>query len=437
MYIQCPHCGADGNVPDEKAARASKLVCPKCKEPFPAPGRSASGQTSVEANEAQPLKMKDTAQTDNADSTSQESRVQQSKSWAQRHLALLVFLGTLFGSLLGAFGSLSEALNLLVPIWKFIHPSPEIRVVGSNTILGSRLQMADKWVADFQDLTKWQEPIPFVGKRYRQFEINIDAIGSLAGIQEVEEGRRDVHVLATSEPIPDEAAKQITNSGVSFHCAAEIGYDLVVFVTDKNNPVPILKKADITRILTGEITDWTDLGAARDAKPKPIVIFARKGSGTTDVILQSFTDPSGFPAHFVECVSNADCLNQAVGTPGSLYWVSLSWLYTQPPDYMQVILIQDAENTPPSNPYEEDFNANWYPTELLRPLYMYVLQSEKSDPAELAVSEEFFSYVRGVRGQKILEQSHFYTYFDPPTDMHLHLPSGFGRGHGKAQVVCH
>jgi ABC-type phosphate transport system substrate-binding protein len=372
------------------------------------------------------------SQTANRDSSPEK------RGWAQRHLALLVFLGTLFGSLLGALGSLSEIVNgLFVPTWKSIFPSPQIRIVGSNTILGSRLGLSDEWREDFQTLNAWQEEIPLIGEIDREFRIEVDPIGSLAGIREAQHQDSDVHVLATSEPIPDESVGALQQQGVTFQCAAEIGYDVIVFVTDKNNPVPILSKDVIGKILTGEIRDWSQLGEARDARKQlPIIVFARQGSGTTDVVLNAFTGSHSFPSHFVECRSNAECLNQAVGTPGSLYWVSLSWLYTQPPDYMQVILVQAQENAPPTNPYEEGFNPIWYPSALMRPLFLYVLNDGDTSSETLDVATQFFYYVRGVRGQKILEQHNFYTHFSPPSDMHLPLPPGFGRQHDGTRVIC-
>jgi ABC-type phosphate transport system substrate-binding protein len=297
--------------------------------------------------------------------------------------------------------------------------------------------MADQWIVDFQEISAWSERVPLAGEIQREFGISTDPIGSLKGIQEVQQGAGDIQILAASEPIPDADVEKILAKGVNFQCAAEIGYDVIVFVTDKNNPVPILSKESIQRILSGEIHDWSEVGETRDARKQlPITVLARKGGGTTDMVLQAFTGSHSFPAHFVECASNADCLNQAVGTPGSLYWVSLSWLYTQPPDYMQVILVQAQENMPPTNPYEEGFNANYYPSELMRPLYLYVLSSENTEPEQLEVATQFFQYIRGVRGQKILEQHNFYTYFTPPADMYLKLPPGFGRQHDGTRVVC-
>ena len=361
----------------------------------------------------------------------------QQLSWGQRHIPLLIFLATLSGSLLGAVGSFSEALNLLAPLWKLMHPSPHIRVVGSNTILGHRLKMADEWIEDFQDMHKWQEAVPLLGEQERKYKVSVDPIGSVAGIQEAIRTRgQKVNVLAASEPIPQDAIRAFRDKEIDFHCAAEIGYDLVVFVTDKNNPSPILTKEDLRKILSAEITDWSELGEIRSAQSKPIVVFARKGSGTTDIILQAFTGSNKFPKHFVECESNAECLNQALGTPGSLYWVSLSWLYTQPPDYMQVILIKAQENMPPTNPYDEGFNVTWYPSELIRPLYMYVLKNKDTEAESLEVAERFLHYVRGVRGQKTLEQHNFYTYFQAPGDLQPTLPEDFGQRVAGRRIVC-
>lgn len=454
MNIECPHCGNTGKVPDEKVSSAGlRLACPKCKTPFSVQ-KQASSNNGNAVNERQEAFVAaadfavnqhlDPTNSDHAQPSKKSDRKQSRKSterqesWGRRHLALLIFLATLSGSLLGAVGSLSEALNLLLPIWNVFYPAPKIRIVGSNTILGERLQMATEWETEFQELTAWQEEIPIIGETDRVYHLTIAPIGSLSGIKEAQKSPGDAHVLATSEPIPDIELERLSNQGVSFHCAAEIGYDLIVFVTDKNNPLPNLSREDLKKILTGEITNWSEINVPPQSKPasKPILVYARKGSGTTDVVLQALTGSLEFPSHFIECDSNADCLNQTVGTPGSLYWVSLSWLYTQPPDYMHVILVKRDDTLPATNPYDEDFYPDHYPPEFIRPLYMYVLKHELIAPETMQLAEDFFKYVRGVRGQKILEQHNFYTYFEPPADIKLLFPTGFGRHLIGPPVIC-
>jgi hypothetical protein len=67
---------------------------------------------------------------------------------------------------------------------------------------------------------------------------------------------------------------------------------------------------------------------------------------------------------------------------------------------------------------------------------MYVLSGESINPESSELARQFLAYVRGVRGQEILESHSFYTLFDPPADVEEQLPPGFGSQPGQPPVVC-
>jgi ABC-type phosphate transport system substrate-binding protein len=223
----------------------------------------------------------------------------------------------------------------------------------------------------------------------------------------------------------------LREAGVTIACAAEVGYDVIAFVTDINNTLPQITTRDMASILRGSVTDWENVGG----DPGPIRILARQGSGTTAIVLQSFTGSTEFRDHFIPCDSNDDCLDASLSIPGSLYWVSAAWLQTQPPRYLRLILLQRG-NLTPQNPLAEEFDPDNYTLELIRPLYFYILSSDKSDPAATALARQFLRYARGVRGQEILENHNFYTHFDPPADIETPLPPGFGPGPDGLPQIC-
>jgi ABC-type phosphate transport system substrate-binding protein len=239
-------------------------------------------------------------------------------------------------------------------------------------------------------------------------------------------------LLVASEPLTDERITDLQASGIKLTCAAEIGYDVITFVTDVNNTLPEISRRDMASILSGSITNWSQVGGA----DQPIRILAREGSGTTELVLQSFTGMKAYQDHFIPCASNDECLDTALSTPGSLYWVSTTWLRTQPPRYLRPILIRRAANLPPEDPFSENFDPDNYTLELIRPLIMYVLRSDKIPEYSTNLAKEFLLFVRGVRGQEILENHHFYTYFDPPADVAVPLPADFGPGPDGLPIVC-
>lgn len=347
----------------------------------------------------------------------------------QNRLAFFVFLATLMGSLLGIIADAADATTLVGPILDL--SSPKVIIAGSNTILGDGLPMASQWEEGFIDISITPADVPLVGIVERQnVKVSIEGGGSGVGFKLAQKG--DLHLLAASEPIPGEVLLDINNSGQNIRCAAEIGYDVIAFVTDMNNDLtrPISTK-DMSRILANEVKNWSELGGPS----QPVVILARQDSGTTDIVLKSFTGDTEYRSYFVPCPSNDECLNRALSTPGSLFWVSSAWLRTQPPRYLKTIPIQRGA-LPPVNPLADDFDPNQYPTQLLRPLYMYVLSGKGVSERASDQATRFLSYVRGVQGQKILEDNYFYTYFDPPSDTYPELPEGFGMQSDGQLVIC-
>ncbi len=334
------------------------------------------------------------------------------------HVGLVVFLGSLLGSLLGVAADLGGILSTIEQIQEYFHP--EIQLVGSNTILGKGLGMADEWKKQME-----QE---------HAAKINIQDIGSLHGLDAARRGE-PVDVLASSEPLTDEQVTELGQSGVEIECAAVIGYDLIIFVTDMHNKVRALSLEEIARILRGQTHSWSEL----DGDSRPIYILARPGSGTTDIVFHELLKQSvdqGFPvgAKYITCDTNANCLNKALALPGSLYWVSSSWLQTQP-SYFRVNHIRTINGTE-INPFADDINLNDYPPELVRPLFMYVLKGPASTDETQLLAKKFLSHVLGLQGQETLEKYHFYTYFRHVPKFSVKMPKGFERSETEPLKIC-
>lgn len=350
-------------------------------------------------------------------------------------LAFMIFIGSLLGSLIGVAADLNDAKEAVFEIYTLFNPSPQLNIAGSNTILGERLHMAEDWKNNFMKQTAWEERLPVIGNMARNIKIDIQGVGSHKGIQAAKEGK--VHLLAMSDPMSEEEEKLLAKRGIKIRCAAEIGYDAIIFVTDLNNDIPAFSKYAITSILKGIFVNWSQISDFSENKNN-IRVLARRGSGTTHVILKQFLDDDKFPDHFIECRSNAQCLDQALSVPGSIYWVSAVWLYTQPKDYIHPLLIRRNDTLPAQNPFIKNFNLNNYPYEMVRGLYMYVLDGKDVDSKSSDLAKKFLLYVRGVRGQQILEKYHFFTYFKSPNEVDVTLPKGFGgqKDKGSVPVVC-
>jgi phosphate transport system substrate-binding protein len=335
-----------------------------------------------------------------------------------------VFIGTLLGSLIGAAADFSGAIDTFRRIETLFYP--ELCVVGSNTILGEGITMAADWKAAFD--------------ASESARVSIDGIGSVRGVERAVDGGC-VHVLAMSEPMTQAQYDSLTRANLRVDCAAEIGYDVIAFVTDIDNSLSVIQSRRLQSILTGSITNWSELGGDE----RPIHILARPGSGTTDFVLINvarYADPNlnddvYFPpnTNYLSCESNEKCLDLTLSIPGSLYWVSTAWMRTQPEEYLRVMPILQGDERA-INPLEDDVDLDEYPSSLVRPLYMYVLGGGQGSADSAALARAFLDYARSVRGQRVLEQHHFYTYFDRPRDVRTVLPPGFEPLPDGTRPVC-
>ncbi len=337
-----------------------------------------------------------------------------------RLYALLVFLGTLIGSLIGAIADFGGA----VETFERIRSSgfPELCIAGSDTILGEDLGLAQAWAEDFSST--------------RDVRVSIAATGSGAGVRRAAEGGC-AHVLAMSEAMSSQQQLDLANAGISVQCAAEIGYDVIAFVTDIDNRVPTLQQQDLSNILNGRVRNWSEITRS-PGDDRSIYIYARPidASGTTKHVMTTVAryDSDVFPSpNYLACESNSACLNRTLGTPGSMYWVSTAWMRTQPDAYLRVLPILRGDERP-IDPLREDFTLEEYPSALARPLYMYVLSGASIPEANGQLATDFLDYVRSVQGQQILEERAFITYFDRNTEIPIALPEGFLHSSGPRSI---
>jgi len=339
-------------------------------------------------------------------------------------LGVIVFIGTLLGSLLGIAADAGGAADTFERIRSAFYP--ELCIAGSNTILGDGITMAVDWAGEFE--------------AQQDVRVKIEGVGSVRGVEKAVNGDC-VHVLAMSEPMTVTQYNALRGANVEIDCAAEIGYDVIAFVTDIDNQLPALLSRSLSGILRGQITDWGLVNGAAGA----IRILARPGSGTTEVVLRNvagwddedLNDNQYFPpgTNFSPCESNEDCLNQTLATPGSLYWVSTAWMRTQPERFLRVMPILRGDERP-INPLTQAVNLDDYPSSLIRPLYLYVLKSATMSDEMEAMAREFLYYARSVPGQVIVESHYFYAFFNRPLEVDVELPPGFEPSPDGLRPVC-
>jgi phosphate transport system substrate-binding protein len=140
--------------------------------------------------------------------------------------------------------------------------------------------------------------------------LDIVANGSGRGLADLAAGKTDMAMI--SAPLAAEAASANAKTPGSVDTAKlvvhQIGEARVAFVVNPANPVTALTLAQITGILSGKITKWSEVGGA----DQPIVIVAAgAGDGVRSVVESRLLGGASIPAHVRE-MPNAPQIAQVV-----------------------------------------------------------------------------------------------------------------------------
>jgi phosphate transport system substrate-binding protein len=138
--------------------------------------------------------------------------------------------------------------------------------------------------------------------------LDIVANGSGRGLADLTAGKADMAMI--SAPLSAEAAAANAKTPGSVDPAKlvvhQIGEARVAFVVHPSNPVKALTMVQITGILSGKITKWSEVGGA----DQPIVIVAAgPGDGVRSVVESRLLGGASIPAHVRE-MANAPQIAQ-------------------------------------------------------------------------------------------------------------------------------
>lgn len=208
-----------------------------------------------------------------------------------------------------------------------------------------------------------------------------------------------------------------------------IAVDAVALITNKDNPVKILSKDEIGKIMRGEITRWSELAGNDTTKIK--IVFDNEGSSTVSYMRETFLGGKGKisdnPNAFAQ-KNNAEVIDVVKKDKDALGIMSVSWLganleearkvpvekrfedYKNQTDTIATELTTAVNIIKVCNPTEEnDFNPQAYSPyqvyinsgeyPLFRKVYMITTASSGD------VINSFYAFVTGFAGQKIISNT--------------------------------
>lgn len=215
--------------------------------------------------------------------------------------------------------------------------------------------------------TSMEKVIGGLGEAFEQANSGVtftyNPTGSGSGIKAVAEGRCDIGL--SSRDLEDEEKAQGLQATV-------LAYDGIAIVVNPENPVSDLSLENISKIYTGEISNWKDVGG-NDGE---IVIIGREaGSGTRDGF-ESITETEDLCKYRQELTSTGDVITTVSQNPNAIGYASLASLK----DTVKAVNVDGV------TPSEETIKDKTYAVQ--RPFVLVT----KADAPLSETAQKFFDY---------------------------------------------
>lgn len=200
--------------------------------------------------------------------------------------------------------------------------------------------------------------------------------GSGSGITAVAEGRCDIG-LSSRNLKEEEKAQGLTETILAF--------DGIAIIVNPDNPVNDIDLETITKIYTGEITNWKEIGG----KDLEIVLIGREaGSGTRDGF-ESITGTEDICQYRQELTSTGDVITTVAGNPGAIGYASLA-------SVKETVKVLSVGGIMPTE--ETIKNGNYV---VQRPFILVT----KSDTKLSEIAQKFFNYITSSEANEIISSA--------------------------------
>lgn len=162
--------------------------------------------------------------------------------------------------------------------------------------------------------TSMEKVIGYLSESYMEENKNVkvtyNPTGSGSGIQAVSEGRCDIGL--SSRDLKDDEKQNLEGTVVAI--------DGIAIIVNPKNKVDDLTIDRISKIYTGEITNWKDVGGD-DA---PVVLIGREAASGTRDGFESITGTAEKCKYNQELTSTGDVIQTVSGNPNAIGYASLA-----------------------------------------------------------------------------------------------------------------
>ncbi|MSS63614.1 phosphate ABC transporter substrate-binding protein [Velocimicrobium porci] len=205
--------------------------------------------------------------------------------------------------------------------------------------------------------------------------VSPEFVGSSAGIEALVGGTADIGNASRNLEDSEKEAGAVENI---------VAIDGIAIVTDEDNKVKDLKKDDLTKIYSGEITNWKELGG----DDTPIVVVGREAGSGTRGAFEEILGIEDKCKYANELDSTGAVMAKVAATKGAIGYVSLDVL----DDTVNALTLEGVE------PTAENIKSGDY--FLSRPFVM-ATKGEISEQNDLV--KALFDYLKSEEGKQLVE----------------------------------
>lgn len=227
-------------------------------------------------------------------------------------------------------------------------------------------------------------------KEKKNVSISVTGGGSGTGIAALINGTTDL--CASSRKIKDKEVVASQKKGIKTVETA-ISLDGIVVVIHPSNSLKELSLEELSRIYTGEYTNWSQVGG----DDRPITVLSRESSSGTYVFFQKRVLNKRDYSPQARLMPATSSIIQAISDDqGAIGYVGLGYA-AKAKDKVKMVAIKEKSETAGVLPSSATIQSGQYP--IARPLHFY--SSAKNE----ALVQDFIAYALSDKGQQIVEET--------------------------------
>lgn len=242
------------------------------------------------------------------------------------------------------------------------------------------------------------ELVKNLATNYNLIDYTIEQGGSSKGIDDLMKG--NIQIANSSRDIFDYEYDMAKSKDINL-TSIIIATDAIAFVTHPNNPIDSLSTIQLSKVLSGKINNWNQVGGP----DRKIVLHGRNNfSGTRAFLKSRFIPNENFPVETVSHLNNQEIINAVKTDTFGIGYVGAGFIMDKTgkpnPDIWALYLYVEGDNQAYS-PYQyQAVIQGKYP--LTRPLYQIFNGVPSGD------IQDFLNFELSIRGQEIVRENGFF-----------------------------